>query len=260
MTMPKPDSAPLRRSAVLLLALSAPAAQAFSLNLDFNSLPSAQGWTYMAMGNTAPETSVFSVSGGTLYQNSQGVGSAPQGSNRYNAFNLLTPGADYTLEFRAQVTGEESAAPNNHWGFGAGFFDGTGAAFGIALGSMTVQTDWAILSFDTSTAHTYRLVSHARALSSAAHAELWIDGQFISGGNVGDYGSCTPLGNLCNSVYLGDGTGGPNASGAYSSFSLASSDVPEPASLGLISLGLGLAGWRRRRHVQERSTSNISVC
>lgn len=44
-----------------------------SFSLQFNSLPSAQGWTYF-QGGSIPETSVFSVTGTSLIQNTIGTG------------------------------------------------------------------------------------------------------------------------------------------------------------------------------------------
>jgi len=230
----------------LVFALSSVNASA-AINLDFTSLPSAQGWFYIGQNTSATtESSVFSVSGGVLTQNTLGVVSYAPSSNRYNLFDALTTGLDYTLEVRAQLSQEQYYDANNHWAFGAGFFDGTGAAYGFGLGDAGVKTDWGFYTgIDTHDDHTYRLVSHAASASSPASAELWIDGAFISQGNVGNYGSCAPLGALCNSVYLGDGTSGPNASGKYYSFSMA--PVPEPETWAMLLAGLGLVGFAARR-------------
>ncbi len=235
----------LSLASALVFALASAEAGA-AINLDFNSLPSAQGWSYIGLNTSAPnENSVFSVSGGVLTQNTIGVASYAPSSNRYNLFDALTPGLDYTLEVRAQLFQEQVYDANNHWAFGAGFFDGTGHAYGFSLGDAGVKTDWGYYAgVDTHLAHTYRLVSHATGVN-AGSAELWIDGAFISQGNVGNYGSCAPLGYLCNSVYLGDGTSGPNASGKYYSFSMA--PVPEADSYALMLIGIGLVGLKLRR-------------
>jgi hypothetical protein len=235
---------PLSLTSALVFALASAEAGA-AITLDFNSLPSTQGWIYNGQYTSAPnESDVFSVSGGVLYQNSLGVTSSAPSSNRYNLFNALTPGQDYMLEVKAQLDVEQYYDTNNHWAFGAGFFDGTGHAYGFSLGNAGVLTDWAYYTgVDTHVAHTYRLVSDA----STGTAKLWIDGTFIGGGSVGNYGSCTPLGSYCNSVYLGDGTSGPNASGAYYSFNMA--PVPEPETYALMLAGLGLVGFASRRRL-----------
>jgi hypothetical protein len=235
--------------ALSALAFVASAAVAQStIQLDFNSLPSAQGWVYMNMGNSATEGQVFSLAGGVLTQNSLGLGSAGQGSNRYNLYDRLTPGQDYTLEVRARLIAEEGADGLNHYGFSAGYFDGTGVAFGFGLGDSGVITDWGLYSgIDTHLVHTYRLVGHSATAGASARSALWIDGLLVGQGLAGNYGSCAPLGAFCNSVYLGDGTGGPNARGEYLALSL--TPVPEPTAAALCLAGLAGVGWvaRRRR-------------
>ena len=73
----------------------ATAQAAFSFTLNMSQLPSAQGWTYNALGNSVPESNIFSVSGGVLHQNSIGVGFAGAGDNFYQIYNL--PGFDPSL-------------------------------------------------------------------------------------------------------------------------------------------------------------------
>jgi hypothetical protein len=234
----------LSLSSALVIALASAEANA-AITLDFNTLPSAQGWSYLGVNTSAPnENSVFSVSGGVLTQNTIGVASYAPSSNRYNLFDALTPGLDYTLEVRAQLFQEQYYDANNHWAFGAGFFDGTGHAYGLSLGDAGVKTNWGYYTgINTHEAHTYRLVSDA----SAGTAELWIDGRFISSGSVSNYGSCTQLGSDCNSVWLGDGTSGPNANGQYYSFSMTAAPVPEADTYVLMLVGFGLVGFAARR-------------
>ena len=74
--------------------------------LDFRSLPSAQGWTYFALNNIVPETSVFSVSNGILIQDSLVIGLTAQGSNRYDLAGVVDPLLPFTLSVTARVLRE----------------------------------------------------------------------------------------------------------------------------------------------------------
>ncbi len=63
------------------LAVGTKTTQGGAITLNFDSLPSRQGWSYVASGNSAPEGRVFSLSGSVLVQDSMGVGFAGQGNN-----------------------------------------------------------------------------------------------------------------------------------------------------------------------------------
>jgi hypothetical protein len=108
-----------------------------------------------------------------------------------------------------------------------------------------VKTDWATYALDTTSFHTYTIIGTSAGNGSAATGELWIDGKRIGGGAVSDYGSCSALGKYCNSVYIGDGTSGPNAAGTYYALSVAA--VPEPESYAMLLAGLGLIGAAAKR-------------
>ena len=95
---------------------------ATTISLDFNSLPSAQGWTYNTTGQT--EATIFSVSGTTLHQNSMGTGLGPGGTafQNYTLDNVVDPTKPFTLEVQARVLESETLDAG---GFGFGVFTGT---------------------------------------------------------------------------------------------------------------------------------------
>jgi hypothetical protein len=77
--------------------------------LDFNSLPSTQGWQYLANTTPAPlEEDVFSVDGARLTQDTRG-----RGSDRafYVLRNVLDPLIPFTISMRARVVQSETAMP-----------------------------------------------------------------------------------------------------------------------------------------------------
>ena len=78
-----------------------------TLALDFNSLPSAQGWQFVGQG--VPETSAFSVDGTTLRQNTTGSGFS--GWAYYQIPNIVDVAQGYSIEVRARVISEEFSSP-----------------------------------------------------------------------------------------------------------------------------------------------------
>ncbi|BCU11250.1 hypothetical protein MAN88_18140 [Microcystis aeruginosa] len=73
---------------------------ASNVTLNFNTLPSSQGWTYLVDGNTATETDVFSISNGVLTQNTLGSG---DGVNGYTLANVVDTTQPFTLSWRSRV-------------------------------------------------------------------------------------------------------------------------------------------------------------
>ena len=105
--------------------------------LDFDSLPSEQGWTYTTRG-IVPETSVFSVSDGILIQNSLGVGFAGQGNNSYEILDAVDPILPFTISVTARVLEETGAFTTNSFGFA--FFGVTGTEwFAVGLGTSRIE-------------------------------------------------------------------------------------------------------------------------
>src|SRR5689334_2347284 len=80
-----------------------------TLTLNFNSLPSAQGWTYESgYGATSPPEKVYSVDGTKLTQNTMGIGS---NFGNYVIYNGVDPTKPFTIDVRARVTESEETQP-----------------------------------------------------------------------------------------------------------------------------------------------------
>ena len=71
------------------------------LSLQFDSLPSAQGWTYLSgyAPNSPSEMAVYSVDGTKLTQNTMGIGS---NFGNYAINNAIDPTKPFTINVRAR--------------------------------------------------------------------------------------------------------------------------------------------------------------
>ena len=187
-----------------------------SVILDMCSLPSAQGWKYVSVGNSVPENSVFSIQnldqGCILHQDSLGVGQANQGINGYQINNVVNPSMPFVLKVRARILAEEGDINSNHFGFG--FEVGTGAeAFAIMIGPSEIQAldnanENRVLStsIDNTKFHNYRLEGNP-----GIGYKLYVDNDLVATG-----ASRVMEGD--NRLFLGDGTGGTNAKADVASF------------------------------------------
>jgi murein DD-endopeptidase MepM/ murein hydrolase activator NlpD len=177
-------------SVVIWMALPA---QAQLVELKFDTLPSAQGWTYTTSG--APESAIFSVDGATLHQNSLGTGSAFQA---YILFGAVDPTKPFTVDVRARVLQSETFQLG---GFSFGVFTGT-EAFEVFMDTTTIQDALSTVlstSIDTTIFHNYRLEG-----TPGGGYKVFVDGIQIANG--------TPrLGPFPSEIFIGDGTSDGNA-------------------------------------------------
>src|SRR5216683_2118526 len=81
-----------------------------TIALNFNSLPSAQGWSYVSgyPPNSPSETAVYSVDGTTLTQNTMGIHS---NFGNYAIDNAVDPTKPFTITVRACVLDSEQTQP-----------------------------------------------------------------------------------------------------------------------------------------------------
>ncbi len=220
-----------------------------TITLDTSSLPSTQGWSYIADGDGAsvPEASADSIVGGVLHQNTLGIGMTTGGGNLYHRAVTLGATESWTLTMVARVNAFESVL-NPAYPFA--LFLGGGANVAVGFGSDNVQalTDLGIVSFalpggfDSSAYNSYRLSTTGGGLQSFS-----INGTSIFS-NLG-YSGGNPA-----TISFGDGTGFANADADIRSLVFTSSGVPEPASWALMIAGFGAVGAAARRQNKVRVT------
>lgn len=182
------------------------------VTLRFDSLPSAQGWTYFPFGNSAPEATVFSINGTALFQNSLNVGFSGRGSNRYNFFTDLSPRLPFTLSARSRVLEENGDFTTNSFGFGFGPLAKT-YAIEVGLGTKRI-TDVAGRIFstqiDNSQFYNYRLEG-----SLGIGYRLFVDDVLLGA----DPASQTGNDQSQSFLFVGDNTGGTNARAEVTAYS-----------------------------------------
>ena len=180
---------PARAAPNLATASASQRTSAFSL--DFNSLPSAQGWTYF-QSDGIPETSIFSVTGTSLIQDTIGTG---EHNPNYAMFGVIDGTKPFELTVRARILAYEGTAP---FGF---FFDVRTASpnqeYAIGLTPSGLQDPLGNgAAVDTTVFHTYVL----RATPGGPY-KLYVDGQFAFGGPF------SATGGALNAVQFGDDAG-----------------------------------------------------
>lgn len=193
-----------------------------SVFLDVCSLPSTQGWTYIATGNNYPEMRVFSAWNASeeclLMQNSIGIGFQNLGCNGYAFPNVVDTAKPFVLYVRARVQQEEQANNSDHWGFcfkvgtgtksyGIGISPHIIAAFDSEIASKVLST-----SIDNTEYHDYRL----EGMPGIGY-KFYVDNILV--------GSGLPRNGGENRLFFGDGTGGCNANADVFSFEFAQPDT-----------------------------------
>ena len=180
-----------------------------TISLQFDSLPSDQGWVYLqdTVNTPAAEGAVFSVDGTQLTQRTVGVVPVTgQGSNFEVMPNVVNAVAPFTLEVTAQLLDSEGGTGAGPYGFafgvevaGQGFTLGLGTIGGappIIVGPGNVQIAPTV---DPAQVHTYRIEGQA-----GGTMDVYIDGILEAAG-------VAPGGTPRNGLAFGDGTGNANA-------------------------------------------------
>jgi hypothetical protein len=222
---------------ILILTLALSETNAFSsydIALDMNSLPSAQGWTYV--GNVL-ESNAFSVSGGILHQNTID----PNGNSETAAYyiqNANLVNSSFVFNMVARLNSEQFTGPANAYACDVQI--NTGSEYiGFGLGARHIQVIAGIsnsqgheIAYDTSQFHDYTVAFNS-------NTNIWTlsaDGTLIA-----TEPAMPNATGMTNVISFGDGTAGPNANADYASFSFVQGDAtPIPPTVWLF--GSGLAG------------------
>lgn len=212
-----PTSARVFAPILLALALFGDArATPLDVSLTFGSLPSAQGFTYDAVGSHAgtPEGTVFSIVSGVLAQNTIGLSNGVSGGSiLYSRTGGITTTESKRIQVRARclATQASALATSGQGGFIFGFNTGSVQyAFGLTATRLSVlQPSGTVLTsgtYDNTQFHDYDFV-----WAPGGSFQLYRDGTLVHSGSGGFAFSS-------NRLFLGDGTGGANAQGEISHF------------------------------------------
>ena len=238
-----------KKSSILCVGVlafgSLPIADASNITLDFNSLPSAQGFTYISIGPSVNEGSIFSVNGNLLQQNTLGVPFTGSGDSWYNMYNAVNPLLPYTLTITARVTDEVSSNPANLCGLSFGASSGNGISY-MCVGTSKTEIDSPINGVATATYYssnntqfnTYTIVG-----TPSLDTKYYVNGTLIATlqPRTDDLSYYNNL-----SIFLGDGTGGSRAAADISFFQFSQSAAPIPAAIWMVGSALvGLVGFAR---------------
>nr|WP_310523712.1 PEPxxWA-CTERM sorting domain-containing protein [Polymorphobacter sp.] len=235
----------------LMLGFTATALNAETITLNTTTLPSTQGWTYVAGGDGAArsEASVYAIVGGELHQDSLGIGMTQGGGNYFNRTVTLTSTQNWSLTMVARLSAFESVlAP----AYPFGLFIGGGGGLAIGIGSDNFQYisgNGSVLQiarpvgFDASAYNSYRLSTSGGNLQSfSVNGVPIFTAQGFLGGNPAF-------------ISFGDGTGFANARADIRSLQYVSASVPEPASWSLLITGFALTGTALRRRRPQSVTA-----
>ena len=215
---------------------------ASQITLDPSVLPSSQGWDYSSAGlyGATVETDIFSVDGSVLSTNSMGqtIDSFSGGASFiYRQNNVVSSAMPTILEWTSRTLDYESVVSyGEHFGFNVGFSDSSLLyAAGISLNQVTLLdgAGFKVIALDTTAYHTYSI----ETITGTPAYKFYID-------NVLQASATALSGARPNSLYFGDGTGGANSGTDITALEF--SQIPEPASIGLIGLFTGSLYFARR--------------
>jgi hypothetical protein len=238
------------------------AATLLDLNLLFDTLPSAQGWTFSGTNTNTPNVpeSVYAADGTVLAGDTlgRGMGATTSGSAFYSRF---IPGSAYDatqlwkFEWEARVLGDESLVnqsfriapgvrvPLNNKGIELSFdrdqifITDQGASFGISIPA-AIGTDWARFDFVGDPV-------------TGAYSVAW-NGAVVRTGTM-----TTGAG---SSFSLGDFSDGANAQFETRRFYVTQVNVPEPSTAVLLACGVSLLSARRRKPQAPECGAALREC
>lgn len=182
-----------------------PDVNAESYCLDFDSLPSAQGWTFI--GTALAEDDAFSVDGTRLVQRTVGSGTGVMA--RYQMDGVADSNKRMLLSLTARVLGHEDLSGGSV-GLGLNFFVSDGAfSHRLALTDALIQVGGQFYGLNTTDFHDYSFELHP-----GGGFELYVDGVIFATG----VGTESASG---NKIFFGDSTAHENTDAEVAALSFA---------------------------------------
>ncbi len=174
---------------------SSPDVPAGTYSLNFESLPSSQGWTYHEV--SLAENNAYSVDGARLKQTT--VSSGTDSGARYQMDNVVSPSMPMTLSVTARILDYENlTGGSNGLGFNFVISDGV-FLHRLALTADLIQVGGQFYRLNTTGFHDYSF-----ELYPGGNFDLYVDGVIFATG-VG-YETVSS-----NKIFFGDSTSHENA-------------------------------------------------
>ncbi|EXI66571.1 MAG: Cell wall-associated polypeptide CWBP200 [Candidatus Accumulibacter adjunctus] len=191
------------------LTVGTKTSQGGAITLNFDSLPSRQGWAYEAAFNPVSEERIFSLASGRLIQNSIGIPMTGHDHNAYRMVVDISPRLPFAAEIAASVLEEQAT-----YSFGFCFdIETKPRLFGVGVGQSGLLAQGTPASLGSTTVaqlHTYRMSG-----TGGGAFTFSLDGEARSSG-IGSP-AIPPL--AASSLLFGDCTGGNNARAEITAYS-----------------------------------------
>ena len=232
---------------VLFLAICFPpqVGSAAVVTLGFNSLPSAEGWTYIAEGPSHGgqlESNIWSTDGTTLTMSTMGSPLLPSSRNTYSQTGIVNTVNPFEVTWRSRVLDSEGSVAGG-WGVGVAVGQ---RQFTVGFITNAIWIADSQMPFDATAFHDYRLTGTPGINTFSLYIDnvLFANGRSFQKFAVGNY------------VLFGDLTSAANARAQLQAFTFR--QVPEPATMLLAVFGTAPCAIFARARRRARSSGTRS--